>query len=246
MLAYASVLVLSLGCFLISGFLGPKIIGSLPKSLKPQLRIFAWFGGLYALVFSALSVLISSLILVIDSWFSLQTVTTGSSNLGWVVLLSILPWIALGLIGAMLAAVVTRLEPALALARQTKELLRLVGKPVGDFHGLELQVLQVPVLAASLTDGDKNPRILISAEAIELLSEQELEAVYWHELGHAIGQHNGQLRIARMFGTLLPWLPLARVVATAVEISCEDFANQYALEHCDANALSSAQSKFTF
>jgi len=246
MLAYAAPLVLSLAWFLFSGCFGPVILNRLGPKLHPRTNVMLWLGGLFSLAFSALTALVSAAILIGASWFGLDRVTVGLGNFWYVIFLSILPWVVLGLLAGLGSYLITRFEPARKAARETNELFESSRKPLDIFHGVAIQVLEVPLLAAALVDIDRRPTILVTRGVIDSLTESELEAVYWHEVGHAIGEHNGLNRLARFATHLIPWLPLTRDIAAAVDSGCEAWADRFALAKVEPRDLASAKDKFRF
>jgi len=246
MLAYVAPLVLSLVWFFFSGYFGPAILNRFASKLHPRATVMLWLGGLYSLAFSALTALVSAAILICASWFGLGRVTVGLGNFWYVILLSILPWVVLGLMAGLGSYLITRFEPARQAARATNEVFKTGRRPLDTFHGVAIQVLEVPLLAAALVDIDRRPTILVTRGVLDSLSESELEAVYWHEVGHAAGEHNGLNRLAGFASSLIPWLPLTRDVAVAVDSGCEAWADRFALTKVDPAALASAAAKFRF
>jgi len=246
LLAYAIPLALSLIWFLVSSLLGPSLLRLLPKRLHPRFKVMLWLGGLYSMLVSVLTAIASATILIFGGWFGLKLVSAGIRNLWYVLLVSLLPWALLALTAAALAAVLTRLEPARIAARQTSQLLAHTSHALTEFHGIPVRVLELSILAATLVDTDRRPSILITRGALDSLSADELEAVYWHEFGHAVAEHNGLNRIARVSAALVPWLPLTRQLPGAVLSLCEAWADRVALQRVSAASLATARSKFTF
>jgi Zn-dependent protease with chaperone function len=246
MLGYGALLALSLGWLAVSGSVTPLFINRVLFRVHARLRLILWFGALYSPLFSGITAIICTGVLVTSSWFGLEHVSAGLDNLGYVLLVSVLPWIGLALLAGSLALIITRLEPARAVARETSELLRLAGKPIDVFQGLQVRLLATPHLAAALIEIDGQPNIVVTQRVLDDLGAAELEAVYWHECGHAVGQHNGLRRIAKTAIAFAPWLPLTRAMPEAVESACEELADQFALRRCDAEGLAAAKAKFAF
>ena len=246
MLAYAAPLVLSLAWFLFSGCFGPVVLNRLGPKLHPRADVMLWLGGLFSLAFSTLTALVSSAILIGASWFGLGRVTVELGNFWYVIFLSILPRVVLGLLAGLGSYLMTRFESARKAARETNQLFESSRKPLDIFHGVAIQVLEVPLLAAALVDIDRRPTILVTRGVIDSLTESELEAVYWHEVGHAVGEHNGLNRLARFATHLIPWLPLTRDIAAAVDSGCEAWADRFALANVEPRDLASAKDKFRF
>jgi Zn-dependent protease with chaperone function len=246
LLAYSALLALSLVWFAGSGLFGPKLLNLLPKRMHPRFRILFWLGGLYSLGFSALTAMACAGIMLAFSWNGLDQADRGLSDLWYIVLVSILPYAAFAGLGIAAALVILRLQPAREAARETSQLLKLTSRPHADFQGLPVRMLDAGFLAAALVELDRRPTILITRQALQDLTEVEIHAVYWHELGHAVGEHNGLNRIARIAGALAPGLPLTRALPEAIRSNCEEWADVFALAKADPAALASARSKFAF
>jgi Zn-dependent protease with chaperone function len=246
LIAYGGILALSLVWCLLSGVFGARLLRKLAKRLSPATQLWLWFGGLYALLFSALTSTICLGVLIWYGWTISPEIDHGPGNLWYLFIISVLPYIALALVGAALAAVFTKLQPAIEAASKTNEYLKLSSGEHTEFGGIRVRVLESDILAAALVDVEHRPLILVTRGVLKSLNEHELEAVYWHELGHGIGEHNGLTRIARFASVLVPWLPLAREAGGAVSAICERLADQYAATHVGAEALESAHAKFTF
>ncbi|MEN9737184.1 MAG: hypothetical protein RJA26_417 [Actinomycetota bacterium] len=246
MLAYGALLGLSLFWLLTSGLLGSKILLRLTPKSHPRIRLILWMGGLYSLMFSGLTAIMSTAVILSTSWLGLEKVSAGLDNIGYVLLVSVLPWAGLALFAGLIGLIITRFEPARQAARQTNELLSLAGKPAQDFQGLPVRVLDAGYLAAALIESSKKPMILITEEVRRRLEPREFHAVLWHEVGHAIGQHNGLNRLARVAAAFAPRLPLCRDIANAVESACEELADDFALRHVEPRDLAAAKSKFAF
>jgi len=246
MLGYGALLGLSMFWLLASGLLGPWVLHRVASKAAPRIRLVLWLAGLYSLIFSALTALTSTAIILSISWLGLDKVTAGRGNIGYILLISMLPWAGLALFAGLVGLLITRFEPARQAARQTTELLTLAGTPAGDFQGIPVRVLDAGYLAAALIDSSKKPMILLTEEVRRLLEPEEFQAVLWHEVGHAMGQHNGLNRIARVAAAFAPRLPLCRDIANAVESACEELADDFALRHVAPGDLAAAKSKFAF
>lgn len=246
MLAYGAVLAFSLGWLLASGFFGPSLLRRLPAKTHPRLRLALWLGGLYSMVFSTFTALIATAVILAVGWLGSEHISPGRDNIAYVLLISVLPWVGLAVFAAVVALIITRFEPARDAAKQTTELMQRAGTAAGSFQGVPLQLLELPYLAAALVDINRRPTIVLTSAVQEQLAPKELDAVYWHELGHAFGQHNGLNRLARVARTFAPRLPLTRDIADAVEQCCEQLADRFALKRVDAADLTAAKAKFSF
>ena len=246
MAAYGSLLAWSLLWFVFSGFLGHRLIGRVARLLPAATQLWFWLAGLYALLFSALTSVVCLGILIWNGWATSSQASHGPEDLGYLFLVSVLPYLALALLGALFAAAFTKLQPAIEAAKETSELLKLSSTEHTTFEGIQVRVLETQLLVAALVEISRTPIILVTRGALDALNTEEIKALYWHEVGHGIGEHNGLTRIARFASTLLPWLPFARESAAAVRELCEKLADKFAAERVGLSALESAHSKFTF
>jgi len=246
MLPYGCLLATALGLFLVSGFLGPQFLGFSLRNARPGLRLWAWLGGLYSLAFSSLTALACLAVLIGSGWSNSSKANRGLGDLWYLVLVSALPYIALASLGILIASAITKLQPAVAAAKETTDLLLLKSRESETFRGIPVRILEANHPAAALVVVENQPSILITRGATIDLSKEELDAVLWHELGHALGRHNSLNRLARVACVLTPWLPLTRDLSTVVEHSCEEIADRFALKHASMDALLGAKSKFKF
>lgn len=246
MLAYGVLLALGLGWFVLTGLFGSSVLHAVPRRIPLTLRLWLWLAGLYSLAFSALTSLVCLGILIGYSWKTLPQAGHGIGDLWYLFMVSVLPYVALALFGALAASAFTNIQPAIEAARSASELLRGVSSDLRQFQGIAIRVLETPVLVAAVVEVSRRPIILVTRGVLSELEPAELEAVYWHELGHALREHNGLGRIARFAATLLPWLPLARDAKDAVSDLCESIADQFAESQVATQTLASARAKFAF
>ena len=246
MVAYGSLLALSLVWFFFTGFVGPRLISRGHSWLPSETQLWLWLGGLYSLIFSALTAAVCLGILIWNGWVSSPEAGHGVEDLWYLFLVSVLPYLALAILGALFAAAFTKLQPAIEAAKETNELLKVSSAVQTTFEGIQVRLLEIPYLAAALVEVERRPMILVTRGALNALTAEEVEALYWHEVGHGIGEHNGLTRIARFASALLPWLPLARESAGAVAKICEHLADSFAASKVGVDALKSAHEKFAF
>lgn len=245
MLNYLALLGLALAWFFVVGFAGHRIL-PLAARLSPGRQVAAWLTSLYSLIVSLLTALATSIVLSVMAWHSLHTVTPGRSNLWFVILVSVLPWVTLGAISALAGALLTRLEPARQAARAVGALLHQRSATSNSFEGMDIQMVATEIPLALVADTRRRPVLLISTGAQDLLNEAEMHAVLWHEYAHAIYQHNGIKRAAATAAALAPRLPLARLMPSKIDRLCESWADEFALAKVSGEDLSSAREKMHF
>ncbi|MFM6962765.1 MAG: M56 family metallopeptidase [Micrococcales bacterium] len=111
-----------------------------------------------------------------------------------------------------------------------------------SFQGLPVEVLQLP-LPVALCVSKPRTRIVLSTAALEVLSEEELSAVLWHEYGHARWRHN-QVRFAlKTVSALSRFAKATRIMNSEVDRLLEESADKYALRHSSEKFLVSARAK---
>ncbi len=84
------------------------------------------------------------------------------------------------------------------------------------------------------------PRIVVSAGAIELLEDAELDAVVAHEQGHAHEHHGLVMLPLAGVSKVFAFVPYARLAPTSVAGLLEMAADDYAVRRRDPSALVSA------
>ncbi len=84
------------------------------------------------------------------------------------------------------------------------------------------------------------PRIVVSAGAIELLDDAELDAVVAHEKGHAHEHHGLVMLPLAGVSKVFAFVPYARLAPTSVAGLLEMAADDYAVRRRDPSALVSA------
>lgn len=243
---YSALLATSLLWFFSTGLFGARILKLLPSSIHPRLLLTLWFGGLYSLVVSLLSSLITGVIVMLNSYGQLHTTSVGLGNLLLVVLVSLLPWLAVALAGGTLAHTVTKWGTAITNYRSVSNYIGGLGVTLKVFRGIPVARVELEVPLALVSDEHGLSRIIMSSTALNMLSSDELNAVLWHEVGHVVGGHNSLKRVAAVAASLLGWLPLARLMVSHTHELMEQEADLVALRHIHAEVLASARSKFAF
>jgi Zn-dependent protease with chaperone function len=135
-------------------------------------------------------------------------------------------------LACMLASVILRTVTTRARHRRLVDLLAQQ-VPGG------VAVLDHPGAVAYCVPGIR-PRIVISAGAIDLLDEAELDAVLAHERGHAIERHGLVMLPLVCVSKALGFVPYARLAPSSVAGLLEMAADDYAARREDPGALVSA------
>ncbi|MDX2406205.1 M56 family metallopeptidase [Streptomyces microflavus] len=117
-----------------------------------------------------------------------------------------------------------------------REVLDKVGRRSAD---LDATVVEHAVPAAYCLPG-RQPRIVLSTGAVDLLSGAELGAVVEHERAHVLGRHHLVLSVSHALTWAFPGLPLARQVRGQVPLLLEMAADDRALRRFPRTTVATA------
>lgn len=209
-------------------------------SKYPRLGLALWFSALLSSGIGALLAMSVAVASVFSTYAKLSSSPLGSPDWQLALLLSFAPWLILAISGIALALINQRLEPLVSTARKVTPLLDAAMKPWMAFEGRQVLTVELPVYLAAAVRG----RILISRVAAESLSENELQAVLWHELGHIRGRHNALRQLAALVRVLSPWLTATRALVHEVDRLIEIDADLYALKRVDSQLLRATRKIF--
>jgi Zn-dependent protease with chaperone function len=141
-------------------------------------------------------------------------------------------WHALALCGAALLTGHLLLNLLLTVVRSERQrrrhgqLVRLLSSPLES----GARLLDSPAPVAYCLPGALSSITVVSAGLIELLSDDEMEAVIEHEKAHVAQRHDVVLVLFRAWYASLPWFPIAfraqREVGMLVEMLADDTARR--------------------
>jgi Zn-dependent protease with chaperone function len=106
--------------------------------------------------------------------------------------------------------------------------------------GVEVLEIALPIAVAFT----RNRQIVLSSLVREVLTEDQFEAVLWHELAHIRGNHNALKKLAGFVRTLSPRLAASKALVGEVNRLCEIAADNSAMRRCDEKTLVSARRIF--
>jgi Zn-dependent protease with chaperone function len=219
--------------------LAPLLLpGKFEKS--PQLGITIWFVAFLSAGVAAAAIFVISVWAYLDTLTALNADTLGSSSWFAALMVSFGPWVALAAGGITLALINNRIEPLVANSKEFAPLLAMTKQPLMHFMGIRVYSVDLPFAFALASNRD----ILISSFAKDHLSQDELAAVLWHELGHVKQKHFAIKRLARFIRLLSPKLAASRALVTEVERLCELSADRFALKKVSAPTLRLARKLF--
>ena len=153
-------------------------------------------------------------------------------------------WALVAISGIAIALLNLKTEPLVARARIARNELASASRIFDEFQGVPLREIVFPVPLAFVAKVEGKTSILVSNSAIGELTPVELEAMYWHELGHIRGWHNQVRAFAKIVALLTPILSASKLFAAETEHLTEIVADNYAKKHVDEALLNSARAKF--
>lgn len=207
----------------------------------PRTALTIWFGTLLSAGIATLLALTTAIWSIYDTWVLLEANPAGSQNWFAALLVSFAPWILLALGGVSIALINLRIEPMIVAAKDTQPQLGLALNPVMNFMGAEVCEVQLPIALAMAN----RSQILVSSALRQVATDEQLEAVLWHELAHLRQKHFALKALAAFVRLLSPWLAASKALVAEVHELCEIAADQAALKKVSEPTLRSAHSLFT-
>ena len=213
---------------------------------KPKIGLTIWFTSFLSAGLATLSAILISVLVAFRAWFTMNSQPLGSKN--WLIALGIsfLPWIFLALGGIGLALVNHRLSPLFESAREIHDGLGNVLTPSNWFAGYPVACVELPVKFAFTGRFNGKQVIVISRGVLSALTQEEIEAVLWHEVGHIKGGHNALKKVASLTYSLAPFIKASAIFVAQVEVLCEIEADLFALTKVRQEVLNSAHRSFGF
>jgi len=118
------------------------------------------------------------------------------------------------------------------------QLITLLSEPMTDRPGTRL--IDTPAPVAYCLPGALTSITVLSAGLIQLLDEEELQAVIEHERAHVRLRHDIVLILFTAWKVSLPWLPTARNASREVALLLEMHADDNALTRVSRGSLARA------
>ncbi|MEY3677739.1 MAG: hypothetical protein RL351_966 [Actinomycetota bacterium] len=208
---------------------------------RPRIGIAVWFTTFLTTGASVFIAVVVALWAYTDTVTALSRKPFGGEDWFVVLVVSFAPWLALAVGGVSLALINQRIEPLVETAKQVKPLLNLSKTLLKNFYGVPVSTVDLPFAYALAT----NREILISKFAVDHLSDDELDAVLWHEVCHVNEKHFAMKQLARLIREVSPALTASRALVSEVERLVEIAADKYALKKVTAPTLKLARKLFT-
>lgn len=207
---------------------------------SPQLGVAVWFAAFLSAGVATFASVAISIWAYFETLTALNSDAVGSTSWFTALLVSFAPWVALAVGGISLALINMRIEPLVSSSKEIAPLIAMTKQPLMHFMGVRVYQVELPFAFALASNRD----ILISSFVKNHLSQDELDAVLWHELGHVRQKHFAIKRLARFIRVLSPKLAASRALLNEVELLCEVSADNFALEKVNAPTLKLARSLF--
>ncbi len=207
---------------------------------RPRTALAIWFGTLLSAGIATALALAIAIWSIYDTWTLLEANPAGSQNWFAALLVSFAPWVLLALGGVSIALINLRIEPMIVAAKDTQPQLGLALKPMMNFMGAEVCEVQLPIALAMAN----RSQILVSSALRQAATDEQLEAVLWHELAHLKHKHFQLKALAAYVRLLSPWLAASKALVAEVHELCEIAADQAALKTVSEPTLRSAHSLF--
>ena len=223
---------------MVASTIAPLWINQFTK--RPRIGIIAWLALFLSAGLASVIALVISVWAVIYNFINLEQ---HKQNLFLTLMFSIAPWLIFAMAGVAINLINLKLDPIISNFKELFSQPVLPAKAFRQFQGVDVRLIDVGVPIA-LAISRPTPRVLISIGAISALSESELDAALWHEIGHLNGRHALIKRAVRLVETLAPFIRASKVMSHEVDRLCELAADNFALKRVDAKTLRQARDKF--
>jgi Zn-dependent protease with chaperone function len=208
--------------------------------MRPRFGIFAWLALFLSAIAATVTALIVSIWSVIENFVNLEQ---HRQNLFLTIVYSVLPWLLFAMAGIAINLINIKIDPLVSKFKQLFAEPVLPAKQVRTFEGVSVQVIEIDAFFA-LAVAKPSKKILLSRGATENLTEEQLEAVLWHELGHLKARHNGLRRFVRIVEALTGFVRASKVMSHEIDRLCEVAADNYAAKRVPESVLKQARAKF--
>ena len=223
---------------LITAFMPRLLVGMFYNI--PKFALGLWF------TYFLSSVVASVVAIVITVWALAEYIEYlwGSSSVELEMFNHLGLWALVAVSGILIALINLRTEPLVERANIARKELATASKLFGSFEDVALYEIDFPVPLAFTAKLNGKPGIFISKTAANELTQEELVAMYWHELGHVRGRHNLIRSITRLIALITPILAASKLFDAETEHLTEIMADNYAKKHVDVATLTTAREKF--
>ena len=229
---------LALEWVVIASTIAPLWLGFFRK--RPRIGIAAWLSLFLSAIIATATAIFVSVWSVVDNFGNLEQ---HRQNLFLTIVFSVLPWLLFAMAGIAINLINIKLDPIVSKFKQLFATPILPGKRFRTFEGVPVESIDIDVFFA-LAIAKPSKKILMSRAAVEQLTDQQLEAVLWHEYAHLKAHHNGLRRFVRIVETLTGFVRASKVMSHEIDRLCEVAADQFASKRVNSDLLKSARAKF--
>ncbi|MDE2386992.1 MAG: M56 family metallopeptidase [Actinomycetales bacterium] len=197
----------------------------------PTIVIFVLFSALASAIAGAAIALLIACQSVLALWRELSNSPASHRSAEKTLIAlgaSFAPWILLALAGITIALVNQRLEPHLLSARALTPRIESLFTTRGRFHGVEFLAVESPAHISFTTRIHGRNAIVLSTHTLATLTQKQLDAVLWHELGHIRLGHYWLKFAAKTLAALTPRIVASRVLVERLEELAEVAADNFA------------------
>ena len=216
-------------------------------SRHPNIAIFAMFSALGSAVLATALAILIAMQSVFALWQELSQSPADHRSAEKTLLAigaSFGPWILLAAAGITIAILNQRLEPHIQSARSLAPQVESLLTRRGTFEGIDYYSVESTAQLAFTTRTRGRHSIVLSTHTLATLTEQQLDAVLWHELGHIRLGHFWLKFAARTLAAITPRIVASRVLVERLEDLAEAAADNFAARRVDRTLLVETREKF--
>ena len=223
------------------------ITAFMPKLLAGMFRNTPRFGLVLWFTYFASSVAAAAIAIIVTVWALANYIEFiwGSSSIELELFQHLGLWALVAVSGLIIAIINLKTEPLVESAGFAKKELAASAKRLGSFEGVATYEIVFPLPIAFTVKLNGGQSIVISNVALTKLSEEELTALYWHELGHIRRRHNLLRSLVKVIALLTPIMAASKTFTAEVEALTEITADRFAMKKVPAETLAHARAKFS-
>jgi Zn-dependent protease with chaperone function len=208
---------------------------------NPNLGIRIWVTTVLLTLLSLFSSIGLALYVALDTYDYLTRGSVGDSSIVTVIGVSVLPWVLVAGIGIWISLMTMKFEPLLIEARALSDKFMSIGRESRRFQDVAVFLVPLePRLAfAKKLSGEKY--IFITRGTMDALTDNQLDAVLWHEYTHLKKHHLEIKSLAQRLLVAAPWSWLATCFSHEMNLLTELAADREAKKKVGDKALSEAK-----
>jgi len=204
---------------------------------RPRVGMSLWFAIFLSAGIAQLSAIILSFVFAFLTCIKLNSQIFGNQNWIFYLGVSFLPWIYLAAGGIAIALFHEKMMPKISNARDIRQNLSLALVKHTTFEGVEVSKIRSDLRFAFVSSEGHSDQIIISDSTLKLLTKGQLEALFWHEIGHIRGRHNRLKQIASLAMAAAPFIRTSQIFLSEISLLCEIEANNFAISKTNLETL---------